>query len=167
MTENSKSKPGFRKSPPDEIPAYREALTQYQEKAKQSNIETIKGGNNLEWDNWKATIEYGHRICFEHIWDFFVNLPSLHHVFSDESLTDEWYWNKLESVPLSSKFYYRPEILRLLRANAGTDSLIEEGWLLKHVAGRIDTETTWTDTSYLIATNSFYAYIQLYTEQIH
>jgi hypothetical protein len=64
-------------------------------------------------------------------------------------------------VTLDTKFNYRPELLRLLRSTAVTDTLIDEDWLVKYVTGRIDGETTWADTSYLIATNRYYVYIQL------
>ena len=55
----------------------------------------------------------------------------------------------------------------MLRLSAGPDAMISDGWLVKYVTGRIDTETTCSDSSYLIATRSYFAYIQLYEETIH
>jgi hypothetical protein len=57
--------------------------------------------------------------------------------------------------------------LLFLHSHTLTHTFLIEGWLVKYVTGRIDPETTWSDSSYLITTNSFFAYIQLYTEQIH
>ena len=167
MTENDKRRPGIHKTPPEEIPPYQAAMAQYQNPAKQALIKTVKGGDDLEWDPWHATIEYGRRTKFDTIQDFFVNLPSMQNDFVDESVTEEWYWNEIEPIILATKFYYRPELLRLLRSNAGPDAMIGEGWLVKYVTGRIDTETTWADTTYLIATNGYFAYIQLYMVILH
>jgi hypothetical protein len=50
----------------------------------------VKSGNDLRWDYWKATIEFGRRAKFDSILDFFVNLPSLQDNFADESVTEEW-----------------------------------------------------------------------------
>jgi hypothetical protein len=167
MTDHDERKPGFYPAPPEAIPPYRTAIGRYQDPAKQTLIKDVEGGDDLEWDRWKATIEYGRRVDFEGILDFFVNLPSLQETFGDESATEQWYWHELDRVTLDTKFYYRPELVRLLRANAGADALIMEGWLVKYVDDRIDTETTWSDASYLFATNRYFAYIQLYNETIH
>ena len=167
MTKMQNRRPGLYKSDPDEIPPYKKALIRYKDVAKQSYINSVKAGNDLEWDYWSATIEYGSRAKFDNLWDFFANLPSLQKDFQDESVTQEWYWKKINPIPLSNEFYYRPEILRILRAKAGPDSMIEEGWMLKYESGQIDTETTWSDTSHLIATNSFFTYFQIYMHIIH
>ncbi len=160
MTENDNHQPGA-------IPPYREAITQYQYPAKQSLVNTVQGGSDFEYDAWQATIEYGRQSDFANILDFFVNLPSLQDIFADGSKTEGWRWEAVEPETLKNKFYYRPELLRLLRSKGVTDPLIIEGWLLKYDAGRIDTETTWSDTSYLLATNNHFLYIQLYMEIIH
>lgn len=167
MTKDDKRRPGLHKAPSEAIPPYKAAIAQYQDQAKQALIKTVKGGNDGKWDNWKATIEYSRRARFDNILDFFVNLPSLQGKYADKSVTEAWYWNEVEPVTLATKFYYRSELLGLLRANAGTEAMIEEGWLLKYVTGQIDAETTWADTSYLFATSGYFAYIQLYTEIDH
>ncbi len=167
MSENEERKPGFYRASPEEIPPYQVAIAQYQDPAKQSLIGNVKSGNDLQWDHWKATIEYSRRDNFDGILDFFVNLPSLQDDFADELVTGEWYWREIEPATLDSEFYYRPELMQLLRSNAGSDAMITAGWLVKSDAGRIDTETTWSDNSYLIGTNGYFAYIQLYRWIIH
>jgi hypothetical protein len=167
MTENDKRKPGFYKASPEAIPPYQAAIAQYQNPAKHALIGMIKGGNDIEWDYWKATIEQGRRSEFDTILDFFVNVPSLQDQFADEAVTKAWYWNEIEPTTLSSQFYYRPELLRMLRSSAGADAMISDGWLVKYVTGRIDAETTWADTSYLIGTKDYFAYIHLYLVIIH
>lgn len=159
--------PGSRKAGPDDIPPFRTVLNRYQDPARQAQIGTVTGGSELEWDRWRATIEYGRFTTFEHLLDFFVNIPSLRDKFPVEAMTNAWYWDKIPAVTLATKFSFRPELVQLLRANAGPAAMITEGWLLKHDTGRVDGETTWADTSYLIATSDYFAYIQLYMETVH
>jgi hypothetical protein len=158
---------GLHPAPPEAVPPFRAAVAQYHDPAKQALIGTVQDGNDLEWDNWQVTIEYGRRSSFDGILDFFANLPSLQGDLADEAVTGQWYWNELEPETLTGAFTYRPEIARLLRWKAGADALITEGWLVKYESGRIDAETTWSDTSYLIGTNGYFAYIQLYMKIIH
>jgi len=167
MTENDNRKPGLHRAPPDSIPPFLDAAARFQDPARQVSVQTMKKGSDNEWDTWKASIEHGRRSKFENILDFFVNLPSLQDALGDSAVTAEWYWNAIEPELLASRFYYRPEIVRLLKIHAGSDATITEGWLVRYESGRIDTETTWSDASYLVGTDGYFAYIQLYTEQIH
>jgi len=155
------------KNKPEEIPPFRVALSKFQDPARQSLIQTVQDSSDFEYDRWKVTIEFGRQSNFANILDFFVNLPSLQDKFANKAETEKWTWEAFKPGTLSEKFYYRPELTRMLRSKGVTDTLITEGWLLKHDSGRIDTETTWSDTSHLLATNNHFLYIQLYMEIIH
>jgi hypothetical protein len=167
MKESKENKYGLHRADKKDIPPYKKAMIQYRDKDKQRHIKTLNARNDSKWDSWNFKIEYSARNKFDHILDFFVNLPSLDEELNNEKTTREWYWNPLEPKSLSRQFYYRPEVVGKLRENAGTDALFNEGWMVKYTDGRIDGETTWSDASYLFSANSYYAYIQLYTEQDH
>jgi hypothetical protein len=142
MSDDDKRGPGFHKAPPGAIPPYQAARGQFRDPARQAQIEMVTGGNDLEWDRWRATIEYGRGDGFANLLDFFVNPPSLQEKFADPTVTNGWYWREVERVTLARHFGHRPELLPLLRSHAGPDALIQAGWLVNYVTGRIDTETT-------------------------
>lgn len=145
----------------------RQALLEYRSGAKQKLIKSIRAKNDSEYNTYRFMIEYGPRTKFENLLDFFVNLPSIQKELNDEKLMIDWKWNRVEPNSFSKEFYYRPEVVAKLRENAGTDALFNEGWRVKYADGRIDGETTWSEASYLLVTNSYYAFIDLYTEQDH
>ena len=157
---------GIYRASPEKIAPFEAAINQYQDPARLALIKQVEGSSENEWDIWKASIEYGCRSNFEGILDFFVNLSYLQNKFTKKSVTEKWYWSEIEPVTLDSKFYYRPEIIQMLRYNAGSDAMINHGWLVTHVSGQIDAETIWSNDSYLVGTKGYFAYIQLYMETI-
>ncbi len=77
MSEFDKRRPGFYRALPQAIPQFQPAIAQFQDAARQSLIDTVQDGDDLQWDRWNATIEYGSTADFDSILGFFVNLPSL------------------------------------------------------------------------------------------
>jgi hypothetical protein len=149
------------------IPPFQEAIIKYRNPARQTHIEQVKDGEEIEYDPWSVTIDYGRRDNFVNILDFFVNLPSMQNTVAYPSVTSRWAWEVVELETVEKKFDFRPEILRLLHSKSVTDTLIEEGWLLKDYSGPLDSDTTSRDTSYLIGTKKYFMYIQIYMEIIH
>lgn len=167
MSDNERRKPGLYRASPESIPAFEEAIARHHNPSKQALIQTWSGSDNNEWDPWKITFEHGRRSQFDGILDFFVNVPSLKSVLTDASITDQWLWNAMEERLLAEHFPTSSELVRMLRLRAGADALITEGWLLRHQTGHVDSITTWAETSYLLGTEGYFAYIQLYRQQIH
>jgi hypothetical protein len=143
-------------------PNYREAVARYRDPAKRARILTAQDRNDAEFGAWRCTLEVAPQSAFADIIDFFVNLPSLAESPDDHPVSKAWKRPWVKATTLQDEFATTPVVLRLMRELGIADSLLERGWWLRDDAGRIDTETTWSDCSFLVTTERHFAYIQLY-----
>ena len=141
---------------------YREAVARYRDPAKRARIQTAEDRNDAEFGAWRCALEIAPQSAFENIIDFFVNLPSVADKPDDHPTSKAWKRTWVEATTLQDEFSTSSYVLRLMRELGITDSLLERGWWLRNDSGRIDTETTWSDCSFLVSTERHFAYIQLY-----
>jgi len=146
---------------------YGEALVRPRDPAKSDHVKAVQRDSPQEWAAWRLRIEVAPQCHFEDLFDFFVHRPSRLTGRGEALESQTWRWSPLDETTLSRAFGQRPQVLQQLRGCGVTDTLLTSGWLLKDDSGRIDGETTWSDRSYLLATEGHFAYIQLYQEVDH